>query len=91
MERRLEAEVDQELREWVERAERREAALPTPAVTAAVPSRMSVAEFEVRAGQSAGDTRWELDREIERERTARQYDDEYLARYADEQRPGASW
>jgi hypothetical protein len=54
---------------------------------------MSIAELEMRIGDapSQSDTRWELDREIERERTALQHDDEYLARYADEQRPGASW
>jgi hypothetical protein len=53
----------------------------------------SVAELEMRSGSVApgSDTNWEFDREVERERTAQQYDDEHLARYADEQRPGASW
>lgn len=54
---------------------------------------MSIVELEARAGlvDLGSDTRWELDREIERERIAHQHDEEYLARYADEQRPGASW
>jgi hypothetical protein len=93
MERRLDAEVELELREWADRQEAREAELDRPVSPPPALTHLSVAELEMRIGDVSpqSDTNWEFDREVERERIARQHDEEYLARYADEQRPGASW
>jgi hypothetical protein len=54
---------------------------------------MSVAELEMRLGDvdSGSDTRWEFEREMERERRKQAEDDEYLARHGEEPRVEARW